>query len=81
MLIERGKMMEKELVQLGLLDKNDVANQNPQAPLYKKYFMHGTSHYLGLDVHDVGLWNRPLEASTGVNGKEALAGDRKLPGP
>lgn len=49
---EVGKIMESELIALGLLDKHDVAKQNPAAPLYKKYFMHGTSHHLGLDVHD-----------------------------
>lgn len=58
---EVGSMMEKELIGLGLLDANDVANQNPDAPLYKKYFMHGTSHFMGLDVHDVGHWNKPIE--------------------
>lgn len=58
---EVGKLMESELIGLGLLDKTDVKNQNPDAPLYKKYFMHGTSHFLGLDVHDVGLWNEPIQ--------------------
>ena len=51
---EIGRIMELELVKLGLLDKHDIAKQDMQNPLYKKYFMHGTSHYLGLDVHDVG---------------------------
>jgi Xaa-Pro aminopeptidase len=55
-----GKIMESELIGLGLLDKHDVAKQDPERPLYKKYFMHGTSHFLGLDVHDVGLWNEPI---------------------
>lgn len=50
---EVGKIMESELIGLGLLDKTDVKNQNPKNPLYKKYFMHGTSHHLGLDVHDL----------------------------
>ena len=50
---EVGKIMESELIGLGLLDKTDVRNQDPDHPLYKKYFMHGTSHHLGLDVHDV----------------------------
>ena len=45
---EVGKLMESELIGLGLLDKTDVKNQNPEQPLYKKYFMHGTSHFLGL---------------------------------
>lgn len=59
---EVGKVMEKELIGLGLLDKNEVANQSEGKPLYKKYFMHGTSHFLGLDVHDVGDKYRPFEA-------------------
>ena len=50
-----GMIMEEELIKLGLLDASDVKNQNPDLPLYKKYFMHGTSHYLGIDVHDVGF--------------------------
>jgi len=41
--------------------KTDVAKQDPEKPLYKKYFMHGTSHFLGLDVHDVGLWNEMIQ--------------------
>jgi Xaa-Pro aminopeptidase len=55
-----GKIMESELIGLGLIDQSDVAKQDPEKPLYKKYFMHGTSHFLGLDVHDVGLWNEPI---------------------
>ncbi|MBL8002212.1 MAG: aminopeptidase P family protein [Flavobacteriales bacterium] len=58
---EVGKIMERELIGLGLLDKTDVAKQDPEKPLYKKYFMHGTSHFLGLDVHDVGLWNEMIQ--------------------
>ena len=50
---EVGKLMESELIGLGLIDKTDVANQDKANPLYKKYFMHGTSHHMGLDVHDV----------------------------
>jgi Xaa-Pro aminopeptidase len=57
---EVGRIMESELIGLGLLDKTDVKNQDPERPLYKKYFMHGTSHFLGLDVHDVGLWTEPI---------------------
>ena len=56
-----GRIMESELIGLGLIDKNDVAKQDPEKPLYKKYFMHGTSHFLGLDVHDVGLWNDMIQ--------------------
>ncbi|WP_375437142.1 aminopeptidase P N-terminal domain-containing protein [uncultured Hymenobacter sp.] len=56
-----GRTMEQELIKLDLLDASDVKNQDPAAPLYKKYFMHGTSHYLGLDVHDVGAKYRVFE--------------------
>jgi Xaa-Pro aminopeptidase len=57
-----ARLVEKELINLGLLNANDVANQDPKKPLYKKYFMHGTAHHIGLDVHDVGLYSRPIEA-------------------
>ncbi len=51
---EVGKVMERELLGLGLLTKTEIKNQDPANPAYKKYFMHGTSHHLGLDVHDYG---------------------------
>ena len=58
-----GDLMTKELINLNLLTQEEVDNQNPSWPVYKKYFMHGTSHYLGLDVHDYGLWDgSPMEA-------------------
>ncbi len=53
--------MESELIGLGLLDAAAVEKQDPDTPLYKKYFMHGTSHFLGLDVHDVGNKYRKME--------------------
>ncbi len=59
---EVGRIMEQELVGLGLLKKEDVARQDPKMPLYKKYFMHGTSHFLGLDVHDIGNRYVPIQA-------------------
>lgn len=56
-----GELMTQELLELGLITKEEVANEDPAWPAYKKYFMHGTSHYLGLDVHDYGLWTIPVE--------------------
>jgi Xaa-Pro aminopeptidase len=58
---EVGKVMESELLGLGLLTKEAIANQDPDLPAYKKYFPHGTSHFLGLDVHDVGNKYRRFE--------------------
>ena len=57
-----GLLMEEQLVKLKLLDKTDIKNQNPDWPAYKKYFMHGTSHHIGLDTHDYGLYHKPIEA-------------------
>ena len=57
-----GEIMQEELVSLGLISLNDIKNQDPAWPAYKKYFMHGTSHYLGLDVHDVGSRYRRFES-------------------
>jgi Xaa-Pro aminopeptidase len=56
-----GLLMEKELVDLGLLTLNDIHNQPATTPAYKKYFMHGTSHHLGLNVHDYGNRYRIFE--------------------
>lgn len=61
--IEVGKIMTAELLELGLLDKTDVQNENPEWPAYKKYFMHGTSHHMGLDTHDYGLLHEPMQAN------------------
>lgn len=59
---EVGRIMEGQLLNLGLIDQTDIKNQNPDWPAYKKYFMHGTSHFLGLDTHDVGIWHEPIQA-------------------
>ena len=56
-----GKVMETELIGLGLLDTGEVKKQSEEQPLYKKYFPHGTSHHLGLDVHDYGDKYRKFE--------------------
>jgi Xaa-Pro aminopeptidase len=60
---EVGKLMTQELLDLGLIDKTDVKNEDPNWPAYKKYFMHGTSHYIGLDTHDLGSWVDPIQAN------------------
>jgi Xaa-Pro aminopeptidase len=59
---EVGRLMEGQLLQLGLIDQTDIKNQAADWPAYKKYFMHGTSHFLGLDTHDVGLWHEPIKS-------------------
>jgi len=60
---ECGKLMTSELLGLGLLDKADVQNENPDRPAYKKYFMHGTSHHIGLNTHDYGALKTPMRAN------------------
>ena len=57
-----GRIMEKELLKLGLLTEGDIKNENPEWPAYKKYFMHGTSHHMGLDTHDYGILEEPMQA-------------------
>ena len=61
--VEVGKLMTSELLGLGLIDKADVQNEDPNWPAYKKYFMHGTSHHMGLDTHDYGLLWEPMETN------------------
>ncbi|MEO9968155.1 MAG: aminopeptidase P family protein [Reichenbachiella sp.] len=63
---EVGLVMEKELIDLGLIDQTDIKNQNPEQPAYRKYFTHNTSHFLGLDVHDVGSFYKPVRSGTVV---------------
>ncbi len=60
---EVGKIMTSQLLGLGLLDKADVKNEDPNWPAYKKYFMHGTSHHIGLDTHDYGELKTPMKAN------------------
>ncbi|WP_298556585.1 aminopeptidase P family protein [uncultured Algibacter sp.] len=61
--VEVGKIMTSELLKLNLIDKADVQNENPDWPAYKKYFMHGTSHHMGLDTHDYGILTEPMQAN------------------
>lgn len=59
---EVGRLMTEELLKLKLITKEDIQKQTPEKPAYKKYFMHGTSHFLGLDVQDVGFFYEPMQA-------------------
>ena len=58
--LEVGKLMSSALIDVDLLTKKEVSDN---AEAYKKYFMHGTSHHLGLDTHDYGLLDEPMEAN------------------
>jgi Xaa-Pro aminopeptidase len=53
--------MEKHLLKLGLIKQSDIKNQDPANPAYRKYFYHGVSHHLGIDVHDLGTRVAPIK--------------------
>ena len=59
---EGEKLIEQELVNLRLLNPRDLKRQDPEQAAFKKYFMHGLGHPLGLDVHDLGFTNEPIQA-------------------
>jgi Xaa-Pro aminopeptidase len=59
---EVEQIMEKELVDLGLLTPREIQRQDPEKPAFKKYFMHGAGHPIGLDVHDVAVISGPMQA-------------------
>jgi Xaa-Pro aminopeptidase len=61
--LEVGDIMTSELLKLGLLDKADLQNEDKDWTAYKKYFMHGTSHHIGLDTHDYGLLHEKMQAN------------------
>jgi Xaa-Pro aminopeptidase len=53
--------MEQQLIKLGLISKTDIKNQDPANPAYRKYFYHGVTHHLGIDVHDIGTKHLPIK--------------------
>jgi Xaa-Pro aminopeptidase len=59
---EIARLMESELISLGLISRHDVEKQDPKNPAYRRYYYHNTSHFLGLDTHDVAYFSRPLQA-------------------
>jgi Xaa-Pro aminopeptidase len=61
---EVEKYMESKLIDLGLFTRNDVEKQDKHQPLFKKYFMHGVAHHLGIDVHDV--WDKYKPFASGM---------------
>jgi Xaa-Pro aminopeptidase len=61
---EIEKIMQSELLKLELISDTDIKNQNPDSPALRKYFYHGTSHMLGLDVHDVGNMHDPIQVGS-----------------
>jgi len=60
--VEVGKLMTEELLKLKLITQEEVDKEDPDWPAYKKYFMHGTSHHMGLDTHDYGILTEPMQA-------------------
>lgn len=53
--------MNKQLLNIGLLKKEDIKNQDPDQKACRKYFYHGLGHHLGIDVHDIGTRNTPIK--------------------
>ncbi len=56
-----NQLMEEQMINLGLLSQKEIENQNEDQPLFRKYYMHGVSHFVGLDAHDVGLTQIPFK--------------------
>lgn len=57
-----GEEATNTFVRLGILSESDVKNEDKENRAYRKYLYHGISHYLGIDVHDLGSRTEPLKA-------------------
>jgi Xaa-Pro aminopeptidase len=66
------QMAQEACLQLGLLKRSEIKRQDPDQPAFKRYFMHGVGHPLGLDVHDVGLTTEPIQAGWVMTCEPAL---------
>ena len=73
-----GEIMTEQLIKLGLISTADVKNQNPAYPAYKKYFMHGNSHHLGIDVHDLAGRYTPFAAGNILTVEPAFTSRQKV---
>ena len=56
-----NRWMEEAMIEIGLIMKQDIENQQVRHSVFKKYYPHGVTHFIGLDVHDVGNKDRSLE--------------------
>jgi len=74
---EASKLYNKMMIELNLATEEEIKNQNPEKPLYKKYFMHGISHFIGLDVHDVGDKYIPFQKGMVLSCEPGLYIDEK----
>jgi Xaa-Pro aminopeptidase len=59
-MVKAAEETERQLVKIGLITEEDIKNQDPANPAYRKYFYHGIGHHLGIDVHDIGTRNQPV---------------------
>jgi Xaa-Pro aminopeptidase len=57
-----GEEASKTFLKIGLINKTDIKNEDPENRAFRKYLYHGISHHLGIDVHDLGTRTEPIKA-------------------